>query len=149
MEFKGQEKIGAPQATVWAYVTDANKISECAPGLQSVEVIDDERFKMVVRVGVGPVRSEFDLTCTWVERNEPSRARINASGQAPGSAVSMDATMDLAPDGDGATVMDWAAEARISGKLAGLGSRLINPVADRMTKQVFECIRAKLEQPAS
>jgi hypothetical protein len=57
--------------------------------------------------------------------------------------------MDLAPDGDSATVMDWAAEARISGKLAGLGSRLINPVADRMTKQVFECIRANLERPAS
>jgi carbon monoxide dehydrogenase subunit G len=149
MEFKGQEKIAAPQETVWAYLTDPNKISECAPGLQSVEVIDDERFKMVVRVGVGPVRSEFDLTCTWTELSEPNRAKITAAGQAPGSAVTMDATMDLAPDGDSATVMDWAAEARISGKLAGLGSRLINPVADRMTKQVFECIRANLERPAS
>ena len=57
--------------------------------------------------------------------------------------------MDLSDDGAGGTVMDWAAEARISGKLAGLGSRLINPVADRMTKQVFECVRAKLEASSS
>lgn len=148
MEFTGQEKIKAPQATVWAFVTDPHKISECAPGLQSMQVIDDTRFKVVVKVGVGPVRSQFELDCVWQERTEPSRARISASGQAPGSAVSMDATMDLADDGAGGTLMDWTADARISGKLAGLGSRLINPVADRMTKQVFECIRSKLEEPA-
>lgn len=148
MDFKGQEQIKAPQATVWAFVTDPEKISQCAPGLQSMQIVDDSTFKVVVKVGVGPVRSQFDLECVWVERTEPSRARVSASGQAPGSAVSMDATMDLADDGAGGTVMDWTSEARISGKLAGLGSRLIVPVADRMTKQVFECVRSKLEESA-
>lgn len=148
MEFSGEEKINAPRDKVWAFVIDPEQIAQCAPGLEDdgVQIIDEDHFKVKVRAGVGMVRASFEFDCEWVERNEPDHARIRAQGNAPGSSVSMDATMDLSDGEDGGTVMAWKTDAQISGRLAGVGGRLINPVADRMTSQVFNCIREKLEE---
>ena len=146
MEFKGEERIKAPREEVWAFVTDPEKIAQCAPGLEDggLEVIDDDHFKVTVKAGVGFISSVFEFDCEWAERDAPNKAVIKANGDAPGSSVTMTATMELADDGNG-TVMNWTTNAQISGRLAGVGGRLINPVADRMTGQVFDCVREKLE----
>ena len=148
MQFSGEERIKAPRERVWAFVTDPNQLAQCAPGLEGdgVQIVDENRFKVKVRAGVGFIRSVFDFDCEWVERDEPNRAVIRASGNAPGSSVTMTATMELADGEDGVTVMNWTTDAQISGRLAGVGGRLINPVADRMSKQVFDCVREKLEE---
>lgn len=148
MDFSGQEHIKAPRAKVWAFVTDPNQIAQCAPGLEDdgVQIVDDDNFKVSVRAGVGMIRANFTFDCQWIERTEPERAVVRASGQASGSSVTMEATMDLA-DGDepDTTIMNWSSTAQISGRLAGVGGRLINPVANRMTTEIFDCIRQKLE----
>lgn len=148
MEFNGEERIKAPRADVWSFLTDPEKIAQCAPGLEDdgLQIIDEDHFKVKVKAGVGFIRSTFEFNCEWVERDEPHKAVIKANGDAPGSSVSMTATMDLKDDEEGGTVMNWATNAQISGRLAGVGGRLINPVADRMTNQVFDCVREKLEE---
>lgn len=145
MDFNGEEQIKAPREDVWAFLMDPHKSTECAPGLQSVEVIDDTHFKCTVRAGVGMIRGSFDFDVAWQDTTEPSHAQMVANGNAAGSAVQMTSTMDLDDDGDGGTLMKWSANVRVSGKLAGVGGRLMNPVADRMTKDIFGCIRSKLE----
>ena len=57
----------------------------------------------------------------------------------------MTSTMDLADAGGTATVMTWASDVRVSGTIAGVGARLMGGVADRMTKDIFGCIKSKLE----
>jgi carbon monoxide dehydrogenase subunit G len=71
---------------------------------------------------------------------------IKARGQAPGNAVDAIGTMNLL-DGDepGTTQMLWAADVQISGMIASVGARLVNSTADKLIKQTFDCIRAKLE----
>lgn len=147
MEFSGEERIKASRDKVWAFVTDPEKIAQCAPGLEDdgLQIVDEDHFKVKVRAGVGMIRTTFEFDCEWVERNEPNHAHIRARGNAPGSSVTMDATMDLSDGDEGETVMVWKTDAQISGRLAGVGGRLINPVADRMTGQVFDCFREKLE----
>ncbi len=148
MQFSGEERIKAPRAAVWEFLTDPEKIAQCAPGLEDggITVVDDDHFTVKVRAGVGFIRSAFEFDCEWVERVEPSRAVIKADGNAPGSSVTMSATMLLEDDDEGGTVMNWNTDAQISGRLAGVGGRLINPVADRMTGQIFDCVRQKLEE---
>lgn len=147
MQFNGEERIKAPRDKVWKFVTDPNEVAQCAPGLEDngLEIIDEDHFKVRVRAGVGMIRSSFEFDCEWVERNEPDFAHVRAKGDAPGSSVTMDATMALSDGEEGVTVMEWKTDAQISGRLAGVGGRLINPVADRMTKQVFDCMRENLE----
>ncbi len=148
MEFSGEERIKAPRSEVWEFVTNPEKIAQCAPGLEDggLQIVDDTHFKVTVRAGVGFIRSVFEFDCEWVERDEPNKAVIKADGDAPGSSVTMTAIMELADDDAGGTTMNWSTEAQISGRLAGVGGRLINPVADRMTGQVFDCVREKLEE---
>lgn len=148
MQFSGEERIKAPREKVWEFLTDPNQIAQCAPGLEDggVTVVDDDHFNVKVRAGVGFIRSVFEFKCEWFERDEPNRAVIKANGDAPGSTVAMTATMELSDGEDGVTVMAWSSDAQISGRLAGVGGRLINPVADRMTSQVFDCVREKLEE---
>ncbi len=145
MEFKGDVTIKAPREKVYAFLTDPNQVTQCAPGLQSVEVVDDDHFKCTVKAGIGMIKGTFNFDIEFQQREEPSHATILASGKMPGSAVSMTSTMDLAEaDGD-STLMTWASDVRVSGTIAGVGARLMAGVADRMTKDIFGCIKSKLE----
>jgi uncharacterized protein len=79
--------------------------------------------------------------------DEPSHARMSANGKIPGSAVAMDSTMALADNGNGGTDMHWESNVKVSGTIAGVGARLMSGVADRQTKEIFDCIKSKLETP--
>lgn len=145
MDFSGEEVIKAPRQDVWDFLLDPNKATQCAPGLQSIEIIDDSHFKCTVRAGVGMIRGTFNFDVKWTDTDEPTHASMVANGNAAGSAVQMSSGLDLSDTEDGGTLMKWSANVRVSGKLAGVGGRLMNPVADRMTKDIFGCIREKLE----
>lgn len=108
-------------------------------------MVDDTHFTAIVRTGIGPVKGRFTFNVTWLERDAPSRARFQARGKLPGSAVDMDATMDLAESGQASTSMAWQSEVKVSGMLASVGARLMQTTAEKMTTELFDCIRQKLE----
>ena len=66
------------------------------PDVDSLQVVDPTHFKAAVKAGIGPVRGKFGFDVAWQELDEPSRARMTAQGKTPGSAVTVDSTMDLA-----------------------------------------------------
>ena len=145
MRFQGTLDIAAPRERVWAFVTDPKAVSACAPDVQSLEVLDPEHFKLVIRAGVGPIRATFNLDVVFTELTAPTRATVRARGQAPGSAVEMLSTMALSAPAPGRTTMDWTSDVTISGTIAQMGARLMQGTADKITQQVFACIKTKLE----
>lgn len=145
MHFEDTVRIKADRATVWSFVNDPTKVAACGPGVEGVEVIDDQRFKVTARVGIGIIRATFVVDVTRAEEREPDFASLTASGKAPGSAVDGSARMDLRDGPDGTTIMDWAADVTIHGKLASVGARLIEGTARKLIGQTFDCIRAKVE----
>ncbi len=149
MQFSGSVDIAAPREAVWSFVTDPTRVGTCGPGVESVEVIDDTHFKAVAKVGIGFISARFVVNLEMAEQAEPDRAVIRAHGQAPGSAVDAEGTMNLV-DGDrpGTTLMLWAADVTISGTLASVGARLIEGTANKMIGQTFECMRGKIESAA-
>ena len=149
MRFEGTLDIAAPRARVWAFLVDPRQVSGCAPDVQSLEVTDAEHFKIVVRAGVGPIKGTFRFDMRFSELREPEFAAIDARGQTPGSAVEMHNTIELADTGDGRTTMRWASDVNVMGMIASVGARLMQGAADKTTQQVFACIKAKLEAPAT
>jgi carbon monoxide dehydrogenase subunit G len=145
MKFAGTVDIDAPRDRVWAFVTDPNQVGQCGPGVESIEVIDDRRFKATAKVGIGFISARFIVNMEFAEVNEPDDATIKAHGQAPGSAVDATAQMRLSDSATGGTTMDWDADVNISGTLASVGARLIEGTANKMIGQTFDCIRTKLE----
>ena len=145
MHFQGTLDIAAPRERVWAFVTDPKAVSACAPDVQSIEVLDPTHFKLVARAGVGPIRATFNLDDVFTELTPPARANVRARGQAPGSAVEMLNTMELDSPSPDRTTLRWTSDVTISGTIAQMGARLMQGAADKMTQQVFACIKAKLE----
>ena len=146
MDFKGDVTIDAPREKVWAFLTDPHQVTQCAPGLQSVEVIDDSHFKCVVRAGVGMIKGNFNFDIVWTEMDAPNNAKMTANGKIPGSAVAMNSSLALSDNATGGTEMHWESNVKVSGTIAGVGARLMSGVADRMTKDIFDCIKSKLDE---
>ncbi len=146
MKLEGAVTIHAPREKVFACLTDPNIVSQCAPGLQSMEVIvPDKQFKVVASVGFGSVRVTFDTDVEWVELSPPNTARVKAHGKAPGSGVDVTSDMQLSDGQNGDTEMNWTADVVVMGSIAGLASRLMGGVTKKLSETFFDCIKAKIE----
>ena len=143
MEFSGTQIMDASQKSVWAYLYDVNKVAECAPGFQSLEVLGEEHWKAVIAIGVGPVKAKFTLDVTR-EMQEPNVMIVKGRGKAPGSAVELAGNMHLTTLDETKTQMDWSAHVMVSGTLTSVGARLMNGTAEKLTGQFFDFLKAKL-----
>ena len=148
MRFQGDQTIEAPRERAWAFLTDPRQVTQCAPDVQSLKIVDDRRFLVGVRAGVGPINGTFTCAVMWLERREPEYARVQARGKVPGSAVDMMAVMTLTDLEGTRTLLHWEADVSVKGVIASVGGRLIQVAADKITQQLFACIKAKLEAPA-
>ena len=149
MRFTGTTDIDAPRERVWAFLTDPAQVTTCAPDVQSLEIADPHHFKVVVRAGVGPIKGTFTMNVQFLELDRPKHAAVLARGQAPGSAVEMVSNMDLSEFDENHTVMEWSSDVTVSGMIQQVGARLMQGAADKITQQVFACIKAKLEAPVT
>ena len=144
MQFSGTERIPASRHKVWQFLTDPQVVARCVPGVDSLEVVDPSRFKAQVKAGIGPVRGKFGFDIIWKELNEPSHAHMTAQGKTPGSAVTVDSTMDLAETTPGETELTWNADVVVHGMIASVGARLLDGFAKKQAEQFFGCIRKQL-----
>ena len=149
MRFEGTLDIAAPRDRVWSFLTDPKQVTTCAPDVQRLDITDPHHFNVVVRAGVGPIKSTFTMNVQFTELDRPKHASVLARGQAPGSAVEMVSNMDLAESDKNHTTMEWSSEVTVSGMIQQLGARLMQGAADKITQQVFACIKEKLEAPVA
>jgi uncharacterized protein len=145
MQFSGTTEINAPRDRVWSFVIDPEQVGWCGPGVESIEVVDESHFRARAKVGVGVVSARFAVNLELADAAPPDRAVIKASGQAPGSAVEATGEMSLSGPPEGPTTMAWQANVTILGTFAAVGARLVEGQANKMIKQAFDCMRAKLE----
>ncbi len=131
---------------MWAFLTDPDAVSLCAPGLKSMEIIEpDKRFRAVAAVGIGSMKATFTTDVEWTELEPPERAEMKARGNAPGSAVEARAEMKLRKKGENATELEWTADVVVMGTIAALASRMMGGVTQKLTGEFFECVRSRIE----
>lgn len=147
MKYAGTTTIRAPRERVWAFLTDPEAVASCAPGVESVEVVESgRRFRASASAGFGAVRLRFATEAEWVTLEPPARATMTLHGSAPGSALDGTTSMELADRPDGGTELSWTAHVAIAGTIASLAARLMGGVVARLTREFFECIGAKIEE---
>jgi hypothetical protein len=145
MQFNGQVTIAADRQRVWEFLIDPQAVSQCAPGLERLTVLEaGKRFEVAAAVGFGTVKVKFVTEVEFTELAPPERAAMRAHGTAPGSAVDVLAEMALS-EAPGGTALDWKADVTISGTLTSLASRLMGSVTKKVTGAFFECVRKKIE----
>ena len=147
MHFEGKVNIKQSRSEVWAFLTDAEAVSQCMPGLESIEIITpNKKFRALGALGLGTVKVKMDTDVEWVELDAPNRATMRMNGTAPGSAIDVASEIRLADGADGSTDMEWSADVKVLGTIASLAARLMKPVTQKLTGQFFTCVKKKLEK---
>lgn len=146
MRLQGTTLINAARPVVWEFVTDGEKVAQCAPGVEKIEIIEPRRkFKAVLSVGFGTVKAKFNAEIEFTELDEPNRAVFKGRGVSSAGVGDATAEMLLADAADGQTELKWTADVNVGGTLASLASRLMGPVTQKLSAQFFECMKAKIE----
>jgi len=137
VEFEGTLAVAAPVKTVWERLLDAKFVASCAPGVERVEAIDDTHYKVIAKLGVGSIQLKFAINLELADLVPPSSARMLVRGAAPGSALSAESGVNLAPDGVSATTLRWTVGADIRGTIASTGARLLQGTARKLTEKFW------------
>ena len=138
MEMSGEERIAASREVVWAALNDPDVLRQCIPGCQSLEMTSDNEMAASVKLRIGPVSATFKGSVTLENINAPESYTITGEGKG-GIAGFAKGGADVALREDGAeTVLTYDVKAQVGGKLAQLGSRLIDSTSKKLASQFFE-----------
>lgn len=148
MHLEGTTTIKAPRQAVWEFLTDPNRVAQCAPGVETVDIIEPGRkFQATAAIGFGSVKARFKGDAEFLEMDPPNRAKIKAHGNAPGSAADVLSEMQLGDAPDGATELKWTADVTVVGQIASLAARMMAPVSQKLTGLFFDEVRKRIEAP--
>jgi carbon monoxide dehydrogenase subunit G len=150
MDMTGEYRIAAPRETVWAALNDPDVLRSCIAGCETLDKTSDTEFTAKVKAKVGPVSASFAGKVNLTDIDPPKGYRIvgEGTGGAAGFAKG-GATVALAEDGPDATVLTYTAEAQVGGKLAQIGSRLIQGTAKKMADDFFAKFAEAVGRPAT
>ncbi len=147
MKMTDSQTIDAPPDRVWAALLDPETLKACVPGCQEMSGSPEDGFEAVVVQKVGPVKATFKGGVTLEDMVEP--ASLTISGEGKGGAAGFakgGADVRLEP-ADGGTELHYDVEAKVGGKLAQLGSRIIDGFAKKMADQFFTNFKEAVEGP--
>ena len=137
MEMTGERRIPAPRQRVWERLNDPETLKQCIPGCETIEKVSDTEFTAKLVARVGPVKANFSGKVTLTDLNPPAGYTITGEGTGGVAGFAKgSATVELAEEG-GETVMRYGAHGQVGGKLAQIGSRLIDATAKKMADQFF------------
>ena len=147
MQITGSNIIAAPGDVVWSALNDPDVLRRCLPGCESVERTGPEDFRIVMTASVGPLKAKFNGKLRMTDATPPTGCVLHFEGQGgPMGFGKGTSTVALRPVPEG-TELTYTAEAQVGGKIAQVGSRLIDSVARKMSDDFFKAFRNQVAPP--
>jgi hypothetical protein len=145
VELKGERLLAADRATAWAALNDTDTLRNCVPGCESIVATGENQFDIAMTAAVGPVKARFKGKLALEDIDVPNAytMKFEASGGPTGFARG-DVRVTLTEAGAQQTRLVYVANAHIGGKLAQVGSRLIDAAAGATADKFFEAFGAQL-----
>jgi hypothetical protein len=148
MEKTGEQLIPVPQQRVWEGLNDPEVLKACIPGCETIERVSDTEYRVAMTAAVGPVKAKFNGKLLLADLNPPNSYTLSFEGSGGAAGFGKGgAQVALAPEGAG-TRLSYKATAQVGGKLAQVGSRLIDGVAKKMADEFFQRFNLQLAGPA-
>ena len=136
MELSGQYKLNAKKEVVWKALNDASILKQCIPGCESFEKDGDNTFSASATNQIGPMNASFSGKISLSNIKPDESYTLSGEGQSSVGFVNGSANVNLTEEND-VTTLSYKVSVNVGGKIAQLGSRLINGVAKKMSDYFF------------
>ena len=139
MEIKESHELPLPIEAVWQALNDESFLKNSIPGCEKLDRIGDKELSAEVKLKIGPMSTRFKGKVTLSELDPPNGYTISGSGTggiAGAASGSAKVSLSKMQDGEG-TVLSYQVTAEVKGKIAQLGSRLIQSTAKKLAKKFF------------
>jgi len=144
MEMKGEQLVPASQADTWAALNDPEILKACVPGCESIDRVTDSEYAVRMTARVGPVAAKFKGKLTLSDLNPPNSYSIAFEGQGGVAGFGKGgAQVQLAPEAEG-TRLTYQVKASVGGKIAQIGSRLVDAAARKLADDFFTAFNEKV-----
>lgn len=148
MQMSGEYRIEASRDAVWAALNDPEVLKQAIPGCEEIDKVSDTEFAATVKAKVGPVSAKFNGNVILSDLDPPNGYTISGTGKGgPAGFAKGGAKVRLEADG-AATILHYEVEAHVGGKLAQIGSRLIDATAKKMAGDFFAKFGEVVSGPA-
>jgi carbon monoxide dehydrogenase subunit G len=146
MEMKGEQLIPAPQQTVWNGLNDPETLKACVPGCEEIKPVGDNEYQVLMVARVGPVSAKFKGKLTLSDIQPPNSYAIAFEGQGGAAGFAKGgAKVSLSTEGM-TTRLAYDVKASVGGKLAQIGSRLIDAAAKKVADDFFANFTKRMAQ---
>jgi len=150
MDMSGEYRIPAARETVWRALNDPEILKQCIPGCESVDKVSDTEFTARVGIAVGPVKAKFSGKVTLADLQPPESYTISGEGQGGVAGFGKgSATVRLEAEAPTSTVLRYTAQASVGGKLAQIGTRLVDATARKLADEFFGRFATVVGAPAA
>lgn len=144
MKLNGEHHIPASRQTVWEALNDADMLRACLPGCETLEKISDTEMTAKITTKIGPVKATFTGAVTLSDLDPPNGYKLKGEGQGGAAGFASGSASVNLSEQDGGTLLHYEVEANVGGKLAQIGSRLIDSVTKKLAAQFFTSLVEKL-----
>ncbi len=138
MELKESVFIDAPRADVYAALNDTTVLKTCIPGCEELVRLSENELEAKVVLKIGPVKARFSGTVTLSQDAPPEKFSLVGEGNGGAAGFAKGGAEVVLEEKDGGTQLSYEASAQIGGKLAQLGSRLIQSTAKKLAGKFFK-----------
>lgn len=137
MQLSDEVIIPVPRMKVWEALNDPEVLRQCIPGCEDITKLSDTEMEATVTVKMGPVKASFKGAVTLSDIDPPNGYRISGHGKSMmgGAAGGADVRLQDVPEG---TKLVYHVDAHVTGKIASLAQRFIEPTARQLSAQFFE-----------
>ena len=144
MEMTGEYVIPAPRTQVWAALNDINVLRDAIPGCEAIAQIAPDQIEATVQAKVGPVKASFKGLVTLSDLDPPNGYTIRGEGKGGAAGFARGGAKVLLSDAPGGTRLSYSVDAAVGGKLAQIGSRLIDSAAKKLADDFFAAFTARV-----
>lgn len=144
MHIEGSYEFEFERELVWDVLMDIDVLGSIIPGSKGLQEVGENKYESKLAVRVGPVNGKFESSFELADVLAPESYRLIVEGKGPAGHVTGAGEIRLA-QAKGKTVMHYAGDARIGGKIAAVGQRLLDVAAKQIAKQALRKLSKQIE----
>jgi len=150
MEVSGDYKFKATQDKVWDILMDKAALQKALPGCERFEEVGDNEYEVTMKIGVASIKGVYNGKISMADFQKPDHYILKVEGAGGQGFLTGEGIFDLSQEGEGdklRTVVKYKGIANVGGTLAGIGARMLQPVAKMMAGNFFKAMEKQLNEP--